>query len=273
MNLPYLIQRGEFKDTPEEDIVGLDSLISYDYMGAAEFEFGALFHALDHLCQNFKDFQVTKVNGVKDYDGQQCFIICPEKEIADAITHVTSLVKDESSIRTKERVGLQDYVEGKYLIRNFDRVGFWWAFEGSFHQEETQWMCCFGSDAKRLVKALRAVYEKKMGKPPKGGPEFKHPILDRPDPDLIFEEDYRYNRWVIYHENSSRKSYIARRKVSGYTEYDDKVEVKVISKKTGGERKVNIYCSRSPRRNVLLKILDDEIRWYKMGVERAVANG
>ena len=34
---PYLIQRGTFKNIKEDEIQGLDSLISYDYMGSSEF--------------------------------------------------------------------------------------------------------------------------------------------------------------------------------------------------------------------------------------------
>lgn len=45
---PYLIQRGGFKLAPKE-ITGPDSILRFDYMGSAEFEFGALPQSLRRM--------------------------------------------------------------------------------------------------------------------------------------------------------------------------------------------------------------------------------
>lgn len=36
-----LVQRGKFNKIDMNDIVGIDSLIDFDYMGSSEFEWGA----------------------------------------------------------------------------------------------------------------------------------------------------------------------------------------------------------------------------------------
>jgi hypothetical protein len=52
---PDLIQRAKFVDNPLK--TGLDSILKYDYMGSAEFEFGALFDSLTkHIRPNAKTY-------------------------------------------------------------------------------------------------------------------------------------------------------------------------------------------------------------------------
>lgn len=45
----WLIQRGKFKDIKENEITGIDNLISFDYMGSSEFEWGALPKSLKRM--------------------------------------------------------------------------------------------------------------------------------------------------------------------------------------------------------------------------------
>jgi len=35
---PYLVQRAKFTNIKNEEIVGIDSLLDFDYMGSSEFE-------------------------------------------------------------------------------------------------------------------------------------------------------------------------------------------------------------------------------------------
>jgi hypothetical protein len=56
-----LVQRGKFEDAPDRK--GLDAIISFDYMGAAEYEFGALPDSLKRIRQLGVDAQTIKVRG------------------------------------------------------------------------------------------------------------------------------------------------------------------------------------------------------------------
>ena len=39
---PYLVQRAKFTNVKNEEIIGIDSLLDFDYMGSSEFEWGSI---------------------------------------------------------------------------------------------------------------------------------------------------------------------------------------------------------------------------------------
>ena len=57
------IQRGKFHDKDYK--IGIDSIITFDYMGSAEFEYGALPKSLKKIRNNFDDYILNdfKING------------------------------------------------------------------------------------------------------------------------------------------------------------------------------------------------------------------
>jgi len=61
----WLVQRGEFKIIKDNDIIGMDSLITWDYMGSAEFEFGALPQSLKRMVKEFNQYQLFEIKEVK----------------------------------------------------------------------------------------------------------------------------------------------------------------------------------------------------------------
>lgn len=152
MKTPCLVQRGKFK-TPEK-IEGIDSLIHFDYMGSAEFEFGALPKALKEICAVFSQLKVMETD-IKTEDDRQLWLLCkPEDEPAlQEFWH--KAVNDRYSVRTKELLWY-----GKD-IKN-DRIGgddteFWWDIG-----EKQCWMAALGwAQIEDVWKALEAVKKKK----------------------------------------------------------------------------------------------------------------
>jgi hypothetical protein len=59
---PYLIQRGSFKNISDNEIVGIDSLISFEYMGSSEFEWGSIPKAMIDLCQHWHTYKILQVD-------------------------------------------------------------------------------------------------------------------------------------------------------------------------------------------------------------------
>jgi len=82
MNKPWLIQRIIRKQQPSENRKGIDKNFSMDYMGSAEFEFGALPAALDRIRKD-ADKYVMNVLDIHDKHGKPCRIICKEEDVGD----------------------------------------------------------------------------------------------------------------------------------------------------------------------------------------------
>lgn len=142
----WLIQRGTFKtkDTRTKRIDGIDSLISFDYMGSAEFEWGALPKALNRMIENWNDYIVVGT-GIRDKRKRELFILCnknKEQETIECVTHVS-----------KNAYGYKEWCDmgwalGTVESKLFDPRNhneFWWDIQND-------WMACVSSDRIKQVK-------------------------------------------------------------------------------------------------------------------------
>lgn len=146
----WLIQRGCFKNIKKKDIVGIDSLVSFDYMGSAEFEFGALPESLKEICKNLSDYKKFPTPYKKGEE--TLYIIC-----TDIVSAKENLDEVISGKQLKERsyldvlFGNADSVFAPKDIRN----DFWWDLGN-------HWMCVIGKEkAKKTMIALEKVKEKR----------------------------------------------------------------------------------------------------------------
>ncbi len=127
---PWLIQRGKFKGIKKKDIVGIDSLVRFDYMGSAEFEFGALPRSLRRMVGELDKYEMFKIDIVSTKDGLPMYIYCNKNSFDE--------VKECAIYLSKERFGykewcdMPDFIEGKTRSNNF-----WWDIENDY-------MVCFG---------------------------------------------------------------------------------------------------------------------------------
>jgi len=99
-------------------------IFSFDYMGSAEFEFGAVPAALDFLAEqsSLKAITSGKIQGV--------YFICPKSYVEGVTETILALLDDESNMRLKERCGLKDRIKNpsKY---NESNVG-WLELDNGF---------------------------------------------------------------------------------------------------------------------------------------------
>lgn len=91
----------------------LKPIFSFDYMGSAEFEFGAVAKAFQRFAENQKNLVSNKIgvetrHGIKATVYYMC-IVDEEEEIKERIR---SFAFDEHVLRTKERVMLQEAIDG-----------------------------------------------------------------------------------------------------------------------------------------------------------------
>jgi len=116
---PYLVQRAKFTNVKNEEIVGIDSILDFDYMGSAEFEWGALPKSLHRIVDVFDQYEVFTVNEVKDHEGSSMKVYC-KNEFFDQVKE-NALHLSINPYGYKEFCDMKDYISGKKNTNNF-----WW---------------------------------------------------------------------------------------------------------------------------------------------------
>jgi hypothetical protein len=245
---PYLIQRGSFRNIKADEIVGLDSLISYDYMGSAEFEFGALPQSLTRICESLEQFEVFPTI-TKNADGQHLYIFCRKSQFEEIFKCVLHFSKEEYSqeLRTKERVGLFNYIACK---SEYDlQTNFWWdVTEADFNQTGNDWMICFGNDnITRLIIAINKVCKKKNIMFQKELPSLIQTKRNNVDIEIV---DDRAVIKIIY--PSSKSSTIVKRNIIKFEEIDSSKINVIVKTKTGQEKTIVVDIPQSSIRELFL---------------------
>lgn len=143
---PYLIQRCKVKS--RENITGIDSLFSFDYMGSAEFEFGALPRALSKICEVADALQAYEVT----FGKKSLWLVTTKKEVSEAM-RMLKLAADEQ-IRTKEYVGIEAHLKGTEKDRGYKDYKAWWAIDH-------RWIACVDKELAELtITAIRYVRDR-----------------------------------------------------------------------------------------------------------------
>ena len=74
----WLVRRGDFIERKEES--GIDSIITWDYMGRSEFEWEALPKAYRYIMENFSEYGMHIENDIANVNGVPLCIFCKEDE-------------------------------------------------------------------------------------------------------------------------------------------------------------------------------------------------
>ncbi len=114
----YLIQRGKFENRDFKK--GIDSIISLDYMGAAEFEFGAIPESLAKIRKSVNEYVYLDVP-VKD---KVITVFCKESQKSEVKTYLMSLA--DNNMLLKSYSDFNNYIKPTYSKSSTD---FWWDLE------------------------------------------------------------------------------------------------------------------------------------------------
>jgi|WetSurMetagenome_2_1015567.scaffolds.fasta_scaffold80519_3 hypothetical protein len=137
MERVWLIQRGTVRDIPKHLVTGIDSIIEYDYMGAAEFEWGALPKSLYRILKNIQQYTFCEID-IKDFKGNNMKIFCKKEDIDEASINALYLAEGK----------LHPYISG------LSKKNFWWDIQNDF-------MIMFGEDSvEKLNIALENMLQK-----------------------------------------------------------------------------------------------------------------
>lgn len=128
MQTPYLIQRAQFKNENELTInrKGIDKLLSFDYMGSSEFEFGALPASLKRIRADIKNYTQFQYS-FKKHHAKVVTVLC-KKEEQEEVCNILEQIS-EQKIRLKEYCDLYDFINDNYTYHYND---FWWDIDNDF---------------------------------------------------------------------------------------------------------------------------------------------
>jgi len=117
----YLIQRGNFENRNYKS--GIDSIVKFDYMGSAEFEWGALPKSLDNIRENIKDYIYFNIT----IGDKSITVFCKNSQESEVEEYLNGLSKNE--MRLKEYSDFNNYIfPSEYFSSETD---FWWDIENN----------------------------------------------------------------------------------------------------------------------------------------------
>jgi len=121
---PYLVQRGNFKNINLSDVAGIDSVIAWDYMGAAEFEFGVLGKCLRRIVTARSTYSIAYTTWLSK-NRKPLILMCVDdrrQAVVDAISKIVS-----GKARLKESTGMPHIFGGdnSFLADCYAKIDFW----------------------------------------------------------------------------------------------------------------------------------------------------
>jgi len=155
-NTPYLVQRVSRRESPRDTSKGVDKHFSFDYMGSAEFEFGALPEALKRMRVRVDRLNLLKISSPQEGVKRLWFLGEPEY-----LPQAVALLRDQLGPQKtflKERTYMKDSMVAEPLVgesrsRKFDA---WWALDVQGEDHHNWLIFVQKADAQQWLKDLRA---------------------------------------------------------------------------------------------------------------------
>lgn len=162
----YLVQRVKLmpewitkKVKDKEKILepSVDDLYRMDYMGSAEFEWGALPKSLKRICLNFENF-LTYETEIKDHKGNPLFLFIEQHKVNDYINEINEYLKGNRNL--KEYIELEQFVSGKGfggkpIEQNEFACQIWWDINNDV------WFTFLPGEIQKIKDSILATREKK----------------------------------------------------------------------------------------------------------------
>jgi hypothetical protein len=112
----WLIQRGKFQNRDFKS--GIDSILSFDYMGSSEFEWGALPNSLKNIRKDLNEYTYLDVP-IKD---KVITVFCNDSQKSDIKIYLSQLAENKMTL--KEFSAFDSYVNDDGYYK--DKFDFWW---------------------------------------------------------------------------------------------------------------------------------------------------
>lgn len=151
MKTPYLVQRCVVKTRKPSEIVGIDSFLSYDYMGAAEFEFGRLGNNLRAILPTIDQYSIVSTD-LKYQTREGIFLLCSKEQVEFASVWIGQEAIGNNK-KLKEPTYLSDNLSGA-SIGHYNNFDLWWVLDHEMNgpcEAINSWFFCKGKETARLL--------------------------------------------------------------------------------------------------------------------------
>ena len=152
--IPFLIQRCTVLSLDPAKADKIANVLKPEYMGSAEFEFGALPASLRAVFENWRQYACF-LPGLKDKACRALFLFARKDQEAQ-VREAVRLASRERAVRTKEWVGLEHALNGYPPGQGYggSKPDVWWDIEH-------HWFAILGEEnANAVVNALRTLKDR-----------------------------------------------------------------------------------------------------------------
>ena len=150
----WLIQRGFFEEKGKY-LTGDEGLVTLNYMGSAEFEFGAIPKAFRRLMYHFLDYDVFHTSFFTP-DGEELLVFCNKKKSEDIIKAIKYFI--ENPYHLKEFSQLERVTKDKKEEKTSHYyTNFWWCIDDN-RRYCGDWMAFLSPKKELFVNAITNDY-------------------------------------------------------------------------------------------------------------------
>lgn len=150
----WLIQRGFFKETSTSHTV-LDEVVNLDYMGAAEFEWGALPKAYRRMMYHFSEYEVFHTE-IYTPEHDELMVFCKTDCVTEVIPAIHQFIEQPYSL--KEYSDLEKVPKAKKDDTSYNRrrSNFWWCIDDDSYGD---WMAFLQPQSKILIETIQNAHQ------------------------------------------------------------------------------------------------------------------
>ena len=151
----YLIQRGNFKNEGKS-LTGSDGVVNLDYMGATEFEWGAIPKAYRRMMYQFTEYEVFNT-GIYTPEHEELMVFCRKDCSAEVIQAIRHFIEHPYGL--KEYSDLEKVPRATKIDRSYSRrcCNFWWCID--IDESYGDWMAFLQPQSTLFTESVKNDYE------------------------------------------------------------------------------------------------------------------
>lgn len=151
----YLIQRGTFKKEGNS-LTGSDGVVRLDYMGSAEFEWGAIPKAYRRLMYHFTEYEVFHT-GIYTPEHDELMLFCRKDCSTEVIQAIREFIEQPYHLKEYSELEKVPKARKKDTSYNRRRSNFWWCID--ITESYGDWMAFLQPQANLFTEAVKNDYQ------------------------------------------------------------------------------------------------------------------
>ncbi len=147
----YLIQRGKF-NKDGNGLTGRDGVVDLDYMGSAEFEFGAIPRSFRRIMHNFNNYVYTST-GIYTKENNELILFSNQESSSEILEGLISFISNPYYLKEYSELEKIPNSSTKDTGLTKLRTDFWWCIE--FNKD---WMAFLNSNRELFERGINNDY-------------------------------------------------------------------------------------------------------------------